>query len=152
MMKPTMLKTLSLFGLITLFFLAAIKAFAIGGPLQTAKLTEEQKINSLIQYIEKSNAIFIRNGSEYKAVDAAKHLKMKREKAGNKVKTAKEFIDYLASKSSVSGEPYLMKFPNGVTLPVRDILYHELKKLESGKVGFKPNFYQKPTTAKCLAC
>jgi hypothetical protein len=56
---------------------------------------------------------------------------MKREKAGKKITTAKQFIDFLASKSSMSGEPYLMKFKNGTSLPVRDILYHQLKKLET---------------------
>ena len=97
------------------------------------ELTEAQKIDKLIAYIADTEAKFIRNGNEYSGVDAAKHLRMKREKAGKKITTAKQFIDYLASKSSMSGEPYLMKFKNGSTLPVRDILYHQLKKLETIK-------------------
>jgi hypothetical protein len=97
------------------------------------ELTEAQKIDKLIAYIADTEAKFIRNGNEYSGVDAAKHLRMKCEKAGKKITTAKQFIDYLASKSSRSGEPYLMKFKNGSTLPVRDILYHQLKKLETIK-------------------
>jgi hypothetical protein len=97
------------------------------------ELTEAQKIDKLIAYIADTEAKFIRNGNEYSGADAAKHLRMKREKAGKKITTAKQFIDYLASKSSMSGEPYLMKFKNGSTLPVRDILYHQLKKLETIK-------------------
>jgi hypothetical protein len=95
------------------------------------ELTEAQKIDKLIAYVEVTEAKFVRNGTEYSGVDAAKHLRMKREKAGKKITTARQFIDYLASKSSMSGEPYLMKFKNGNTLPVRDILYHQLKKLET---------------------
>ncbi|MFY8189763.1 MAG: DUF5329 family protein [Bacteroidia bacterium] len=95
------------------------------------ELTEAQKIDKLIAYVEVTEAKFVRNGTEYSGVDAAKHLRMKREKAGKKITTARQFIDYLASKSSMSGEPYLMKFKNGTTLPVRDILYHQLKKLET---------------------
>ncbi len=114
----------------------SLNGFGIDGPLNSSALTEAQKINHLVQYIEKSNVIFIRNGSEYNAIDAAKHLRVKLEKAGKKVKTCKEFIDYIASKSSMSGEPYKVKFPNGVVMPLRDVLYYELKKLESGKVGF----------------
>ena len=91
---------------------------------------EEEKINKLILYIEKSNAVFIRNGSEYEAKEAADHLKMKRKKAGNKVKTAKDFIDLIASKSYMSGEAYKMKFSNGSIINTRDILYNELRKLE----------------------
>jgi len=92
---------------------------------------EENKIVKLILFIEKSNAVFIRNGSEYDAKEAADHLRMKRKKAGNKVKTAKDFIDQIASKSSMSGEAYKMKFKNGSILNTRDILYAELRKIES---------------------
>lgn len=93
-------------------------------------LSEEQKIERLITYIEKSEAFFIRNGSEYGAKEAAEHLRMKRKKAGNKVKTAKDFIDLIASKSYMSGEPYKMKFKNGNIINTRDILYNELRKME----------------------
>jgi hypothetical protein len=110
----------------------------IGGPTPVvAPLTEEQKINQLIAYIEKTDAKFIRNGTEYSGVDAAKHLRMKREKAGKRIKTAKEFIDYLASKSSMSNEPYQMKFKNGSVINVRDILYNELRKMEAKQVGYR---------------
>lgn len=92
--------------------------------------SEEDKIVKLILFIEKSNAVFIRNGNEYDAKEAADHLRMKRKKAGNKVKTAKDFIDQIASKSSMSGEAYKMKFKNGSILNTRDILYVELRKIE----------------------
>lgn len=91
---------------------------------------EEEKINKLIIFIEKSNAVFIRNGNEYEAKEAADHLRMKRKKAGNKVKTAKDFIDLIASKSYMSGEAYKIKFSNGSIINTRDILYNELRKLE----------------------
>ena len=93
-------------------------------------LSEEQKIEKLITYIENSDAKFIRNGSEYLAKEAAEHLRMKRKKAGSKIKTAKDFIDHIASKSYMSGEPYQMKFSNGSVINTRDMLYHELKKIE----------------------
>ncbi len=93
-------------------------------------VSEEQKIEKLITYIEKSDVVFIRNDSEYPAKEAAEHLRMKRKKAGNKVKTAKDFIDLVASKSYMSGKPYQMKFKNGAIFNTRDVLYNELKKLE----------------------
>ena len=93
---------------------------------------EEEKIDKLILFIEKSNAVFIRNGNEYEAKEAADHLRMKRKKkkAGNKVKTAKDFINLIASKSYMSGEAYKMKFSNGSINNTRDMLYNELRKLE----------------------
>ena len=92
---------------------------------------ETQKIEKLLLFIEKSDAAFIRNGSEYGSLEATKHLRMKLTKAGNKVKTAKDFIDLIASKSYMSGEPYKMKFKNGTVINTRDILYNELRKLET---------------------
>lgn len=127
-------KIIVLLGVAALSFNKAIAQNALKELVQTEtqkELTEAQKIEKLILYIEKTEAKFVRNGSEYSGIDAAKHLRMKREKAGKKITTARQFIDYLASKSSLSGEPYLMKFKNGSTLPVRDILYHQLKKLET---------------------
>jgi len=106
----------------------------IGGPTY---LSEEQKINQLITFVEKSEAKFVRNGTVYSGVEAAKHLKMKREKAGTKIKTARDFIDLIASKSSMSGDAYLMRYKNGQTIPVRDILYNELRKMDAKQVGFK---------------
>ena len=99
-------------------------------------INEEQKINQLIAFVEKTDAKFIRNDVEYSGVDAAKHLRMKREKAGSRIKTAKDFIDQIASKSSVSGKPYQMKYKNGSKINVRDILYYELKKIEAKQVGY----------------
>ncbi len=117
------------------FLLLSISGLLLGqyaAQAQTPKplLTEEAKIEKLLKFIENADVVFIRNGTEYSAVDAAKHLRMKREKAGNKIQTAKAFIDYIASKSSMSGEPYQMKFKNGSLINVRDILYYELKKME----------------------
>lgn len=37
-------------------------------------ISEEQKIEKLISYVEKSDALFIRNGTEYTAKEAAEHL------------------------------------------------------------------------------
>jgi hypothetical protein len=93
-------------------------------------ISEEQKIEKLINYIEKSEAIFIRNGSEYLAKEAADHLRMKLKKVGNKVKTAKDFIDLIASKSNMSGEAYKMKFKNGAIINTRDMLNNELRKID----------------------
>ena len=48
------------------------------------------------------SAVFIRNGSEYDAAKAADHLRLKRSRAGNKLRTAEDFIRYCATASSMS--------------------------------------------------
>ena len=93
--------------------------------------TEEQKISFLIAVISKLDAKFIRNGSEYSPVDAADHLKMKRKKAGTRIKTAREFISAVASKSSASGEVYKIKFKDGHVEESGAYLLKKLVELES---------------------
>lgn len=127
--KTNMKKLLLIFTLLFINKGEANTPFA--GPYSLLQsISEEQKIEKLISYVEKSDALFIRNGTEYPAKEAAEHLRMKRKKAGNKVKTAKNFIDLIASKSYMSGDAYKMKFKNGSTINTRDMLYNELRKIE----------------------
>lgn len=108
-----------------ILFFVVISAFLVSTPT-----TEEQKIIALIHYIEKlEEAVFIRNGSEYPAAKAARHLESKRKKAGKRIRTAEEFIAQLASKSS-TGEPYKIRFKDGTVLTTKEVLQKELKRIE----------------------
>jgi hypothetical protein len=113
-----------------ILFVAVVSANA-GAQLQ---LSEDQKIEHLIRFIRSlKGTTFIRNGSEHSPTAAADHLQMKREKAGSRIQTAKDFIDKIASKSSISGEYYLIRFSNGKEFPAQMVLMNELKKMEEGK-------------------
>jgi hypothetical protein len=99
-----------------------------------AALTEAQKIDRLISYVRSlEGAVFIRNCTEHTPVEAAAHMQMKREKAPKHARTAQDFIQNLASKSSFSGKPYHIKFKDGRTLPAEEVLKKELQQLESQK-------------------
>ena len=63
--------------------------------------------------MQTSGVRFIRNGLEYSGAEGAQHLRDKLAKAGNRVKTSEDFITGIASKSSLSGKPYLVKFVDG---------------------------------------
>jgi hypothetical protein len=76
---------------------------------------EHARIESAIVRVEKSGLIFIRNGSEYPSAQGAKHLRDKLMLAGSSVKTFDEFVEKIASKSSITGRPYMVKFPDGRT-------------------------------------
>lgn len=91
---------------------------------------EKQRIDALIAAVEKSGLIFIRNGSEHSAADAASHMRLKFNNAGNRINTAEQFIDYLASKSSITGSPYFLKFPDGRTEKAGIWLHRKLKELD----------------------
>ena len=75
---------------------------------------EREKIDYLISSIEKlPNAEFIRNGTTYDASAAGDHLRLKLKQGQSKIKTVEDFIKYCASTSSVSGEPYKIRYSDG---------------------------------------
>src|SRR4051812_43074852 len=75
---------------------------------------EQQRIDYLIQSLGSlPGALFIRNGKEYSAQDAQKHLQQKLAYGGERVKTADMFIDYCALESSMTHQPYQIRFADG---------------------------------------
>ena len=64
--------------------------------------------------LESSGCEVDRNGTRYPAADARSHLmtKLKYLEDRGAVQTAEEFIERAASKSSVSGQPYLIRCGN----------------------------------------
>jgi hypothetical protein len=96
---------------------------------QPKKLTESQKIESLIAFIAKQEGVFLRNGGEYTPGQAAEHLRMKWKKGGSAINTAEMFIEKLATTSSVSGKPYQIRLKNGQTVNLAPMLRAELKRL-----------------------
>src|SRR4051794_29924012 len=92
-------------------------ALALGMDPQT-----KVEIDQLIAFVRDSGVRFIRNGQEYPAAEGADHLRDKLAKAGDRVKTTEDFITGIASKSYISGKPYLVKFADGRTQPAGDWL------------------------------
>src|SRR5687767_4422768 len=100
--------------MLTLPNLVAVTVFVAGLHLQESLVSERQKIEALIEHVANlEKAVFIRNGNEYSPSDAADHMRTKLDYAGSRVKTALQFIEHIASTSSVSGEPYLIRFDDG---------------------------------------
>ena len=53
--------------------------------------------------------------------------------AGDRVKTTNDFITGIASKSYLSGKPYLVKFADGHTQPTGDWLRAHLAEVRKNK-------------------
>ncbi len=98
---------------LTAFLAFAFFAAAVSGRDDVAN----REIEAVLGAIARSDAQFVRNGSAYPAPEAIAHLRMKLNYAGERVKTAEDFIEGIASKSSMSGKPYLIKKPNGESEP-----------------------------------
>jgi hypothetical protein len=73
----------------------------------------DETINYLLDYVGKSNATFIRNGVSHTPAEAAAHIKAKYEHFKSDIKTPEDFIRLSASKSLLTGKPYLVQTPDG---------------------------------------
>ena len=95
------------------------------------KLMESEKIELLIAHIEAmQNARFIRNGKEYSSSRAARHLRKKWSHVKKRISTADQFIEYIASKSSVSNKPYQIKMSDGSIVTSEAVLRTRLGEIE----------------------
>jgi len=91
----------------------------------------DQTISYLIDYVANSKATFIRNGSSHTPAEAAEHIKAKFAHYKNDIKTPEDFIRLSASKSILSGKPYLVRLPDGKEMHLDAWLTEALKQHRS---------------------
>ncbi len=72
-------------------------------------------LNSLMVVFQTCECKFVRNGVEHDPKEARAHMEKKLKAVEGRIQTIQEFIDYIGSKSSISGKPYLVKFADGKT-------------------------------------
>lgn len=65
-----------------------------------------KEIDQLLSNIANSGCTFIREGKEYPGSDARRHLEFKLGFVRSRIDNTEQFITYLASKSSTTGNPY----------------------------------------------
>ena len=112
------------------FVMSSTLLFARGA-LAAPSPREQSRIDRLIHYVESQKDMkFVRNGTEYTCAEAAKFLRGKLEVMGTEVTSAREFIERIATKSSMSGQPYHVKFADGRTMMAAQFLGDELRRME----------------------
>ena len=97
-------------GLLLPVLLAALLVMAT--PALALSDREEARVEAMLAALEQSkDVVFIRNGDEHTAAEAASHLRLKLSKTRNRLDSAEQFIDKVGSSSSISGRPYLVREP-----------------------------------------
>ena len=92
---------------------------------------EKKKIEFLISSVENlKGAKFIRNGTEHNGKEAAEHLRMKLQNT-LVVQTADDFIRLCASKSIITGKPYMIRLSDGKTIKSEKYFREKLKEYYS---------------------
>ena len=93
----------------------------------------DESINYLLDYVGKSDATFIRNGQTHTPQEAVNHIKAKYEHFKSEIKTPEDFIRLAASKSLLTGKPYLVRTPNGKEMRLDVWLTDALKEYRASK-------------------
>jgi hypothetical protein len=100
---------------------------------------EQAKIDRLLGEIRSSGATFLRNDRSYDGKEAAAHLKRKLFFAGSRVRTARDFVLGVATRSEESGRPYEIRFGRGAPRPLRDWLLERLSAIEGAPSAPSPS-------------
>jgi hypothetical protein len=91
---------------------------------------EQRTIEALIASVARlGDATFLRNGKSYAASSAARFLREKWRSRQSEVQSAEAFIDRVASFSSTTGKPYLIRFADGREVSSAEYLRAELARL-----------------------
>lgn len=82
------------------------------------KLTEnvDETIRYLLDFVSRSDCTFIRNGVPHTGREAADHFRSKYEHFESEIKTPEDFIQMSATKSMITGKPYLVKTTDGTVI------------------------------------
>lgn len=94
------------------------------------------EIRHLLDYVEQSEYQFFRNGIWYHDAKAArKHLERKYDYFNKKgrIESAEDFIKWCATKSEMSGKPYLVKRGNGEDIALSQWLLQELARYRKNR-------------------
>jgi hypothetical protein len=103
--------------------LLLLALFVLAAPALAHGMNEE--IDHLLGVIATSPCAFIRNDVEYDGKQAVAHIKDKYDYYKSDIHSAEDFIRLAASKSALSGRPYLVRC-NAITMPAADWLNREL--------------------------
>ena len=126
--KPLRLRILLGLAIVCCAAAIALPLSATAGELPAA---EAGRIEDLIAAVEQqTDAVFIRNNQAYDSAIAAEFLRRKWRAQAARVGSAEDFIDKVASFSSTSGRPYLIRFGDGREIPCSVFLRAELTKLQ----------------------
>jgi len=93
----------------------------------TAEESLDQTINYLINHVRTSKLTFVRNGTTHSGAEAADHIKAKYDHFKKEIKTPEDFIRLSASKSLLTGKPYLVKVSESKEMHLDEWLTDALK-------------------------
>ena len=106
--------------LILCFFICIISVPVFASDMQS-------EINHLLAFLENSECQFERNGKIHSGKDTVAHAQRKYNYFKDKIDSAEKFIEYSATKSTISGKYYMVQCKDKPKVKTHDWLLQELK-------------------------
>ena len=117
----------------TSLLMVVLTLLALTGPLISLVQSNEHKaenieeiVGHLLDYVAKSESVFIRNGKEHSSEKAAAHIRKKYEHYKEEIETPEDFIRLAATKSMISGKSYMVRLEDGREIHCAEWLAAEL--------------------------
>jgi len=108
-------------------------AFVFADPSSRPNPDPAETIQYLLDFVVKSDCTFIRNDKEHTSQEAADHMRNKYEYFKEDIKTPEDFIRFAASKSMMSGKPYMVRTKEGKIILCQKWLTEALSKYRKAK-------------------
>ncbi len=120
------MKKLSVFIKIVIIYLLVLNAADADVPSEQVK-----EVNHLISFVKNSGCIINRNGTDHPAAKGISHIEKKYDYFRDDINSTEEFIEYSATKSTMSGDYYTVSCPGKETIRTQDWLMAELKRFRT---------------------
>ena len=85
------------------------------------------EIEHLLSFVKISPCKISRNGDLYKGDEAVSHIKRKYDHFKSDIKTTEQFIEYSATKSTLSGKHYIVRCSDSNPIKTKEWLLDELR-------------------------
>ena len=114
-----------------LHYLLILFTLVFNAALADVPADQVKEVDHLLAYVKNSGCIINRNGTDYPAEKGISHIEKKYDYFRDDIKNTEDFIEYSATKSTMSGDYYTVTCPGEKTVRTQDWLLAELKRLRS---------------------
>lgn len=94
---------------------------------------QRHEVDHLIKFVKSTSCQINRNGHYHDGEKALAHIQQKYDYFRKKIGTTEQFIEYSATKSTMSGRSYIVKCGNQTPQETKDWLLDELKKYRQNR-------------------
>ena len=95
----------------------------------------DKTVQYLIGYVATSDVTFIRNSGKYSSREASEHMQKKYEHFRDEIKTPEDFIKLCATRSLLTGKPYLVVNEQGEEFRTSEWLTAELGEYRNSQLA-----------------